>query len=156
MKRIGAVFFLFFAGVMISFFLVLRASINPEKQIIGIWQEVDWDYENSYSVKDDSSHMVKAEISKDLIIHEAETWRFLPNGVLQLSGEKGYENLEWRVKGRGHILQLKHAKTRIENYNIDLLNDSTMVINFEVDLEVRGIAKLTFKKSKQQYAKEIQ
>lgn len=155
MKKVGAVFLLFFIGVMFCFVLVLRASINPEKQILGTWEEVDWDYENNFSVKDDSSHDVKTELSKDLIIHKREIWKFLPNGVLQLSGEDGYENLEWRVKGRGHILQLKHQKTKIENYNIDLLNDSTMVINFEVDLEVRGIAKLTFRKTKIQYATKI-
>jgi hypothetical protein len=52
--------------------------------------------------------------------------------------------VRWKLKGRGHILELEYDNRIVEHYNLTELNDNTMVLNFDSDIQVKGIAKLTF------------
>lgn len=129
-----------------------KTAINPEKTIVGEWKEMNWEYEKSDKFLGNSgigkaiSDLEKTEIAKDLVIHEAETWTFEPNGNLKLTNDKSAKSVKWVLKGRGHILQLKYDKGTTENYFLTHLDDHRMVLNLELDNQARGIAKLVFKK----------
>lgn len=145
--------FIFICGLL-SFGLTafFKTGKNPEKTILGAWKEMDWEYEKTDKFLANStigktiSDLEKTEIAKDLVIHEAETWTFEPNGNLKLKNGKTSKSVKWVLKGRGHILQLKHAKEDTENYQLTHLDDHRMVLNIELDNQARGIAKLVFSK----------
>ncbi|MBP6619041.1 MAG: hypothetical protein KAX81_03595 [Leadbetterella sp.] len=145
--------FIFICGLL-SFGLTafFKTGKNPEKTILGAWKEMDWEYEKTDKFLANStigktiSDLEKTEIAKDLVIHEAETWTFEPNGNLKLKNGKTSKSVKWVLKGRGHILQLKHAKGDTENYQLTHLDDHRMVLNIELDNQARGIAKLVFSK----------
>ncbi|MCO6358507.1 lipocalin family protein [Roseivirga pacifica] len=146
--------------------LVLLAStksrfLAPDKLIVGSWEEVSWEYEK-VNHKGGSSFEIdekqKQEITKNLVIHQSETWEFNDDGSLIFyDGEKVKESLAWNVKGRGNILELIHNNKTLEDYEIQEITKDSLVIHFHSDLQVRGIVKLTFKRKRtEKYAQEIQ
>lgn len=148
-----ALIIIFISGfALIGLTAFLRTAINPEKTIVGEWKEMDWEYEKtdkflgSSAIGKSISDLEKAEIAKDLVIHQAETWTFEPNGNLKLKNDKNAKSVKWVLKGRGHILQLKYDKGTTENYFLTHLDDHRMVLNLELDNQARGIAKLVFTK----------
>lgn len=136
-----------------SFLIMIFLAESPEQVIVGEWTEQAWEYERVNKANGDSvptkeiTDEVKHLIGQNLIIHQAETWQFLPNGKLKLLGDKANKTASWNIKGRGHILTLQYQNTNFENYNISELTDTSLVINFDADIEVRGVAKLIFKKT---------
>lgn len=143
-----------YISILLSLILVLAIlfianSESSEKIVLGDWKEVSWHYEKLNSVDLASHHSgdgLKDEIYNSLIIHKAEKWQFLPDGTLQLHGDVD-EKLHWTIKGRGHILELTHADGRVEDYQIEMLNDRLLVVYFSFDLQIRGIVKMTFLKA---------
>jgi hypothetical protein len=137
-----------------SFTLLINSSASPEKVILGEWEELSWEYERVNINTSDSADYkiitedVKELIGQDLIIHQAEKWVFMPDGTLKLIGQNEEKTIRWRLKGRGHILQLKYANDTVENYSLTELDADKMVLNFESDVHARGIAKLTFEKKR--------
>jgi hypothetical protein len=126
-------------------------SQSPEKKIVGLWSEKSWEYERVNKVGDTNSKEITDDVKKiigqHLLIHEAETWQFLPNGKLLLKSGSTERLVDWKIKGRGHILQLKYDDNIVENYNLTELDNNTMILNFDSEIQARGIAKLTFEKS---------
>lgn len=145
----------------LSIFIILRNAKNPETILVNKWKELSWEYEMVNNIDSNTTHFkeisneVKTLIGENLVIHRSETWQFLPNGKLILQGPDGIKTVNWRLNGRGNILELKHMNTK-ESYNISELTDTTMVINFDTDLEVRGIAKLSFTSINNNYDIKIQ
>lgn len=137
----------------VAFSGAISKVASPEEVILGEWQEKKWEYEMVYTksdievLKETLSEDVKDQLGKHLVIHTAEKWNFLPDGTLQLIGNEDEKIVHWRLKGRGHILELKYNDGVTEHYNLTLLDQSTMVLNFDSDIQVRGLAKLTFEKS---------
>lgn len=135
-----------------SFVIMITTSENPENKILGEWKELEWEYEKvdklekKNIINEFSSDNIREAISEHLVFHQAETWVFLPNGRLKLQGPQSETIVSWRIKGRGNILQLKHENSIVENYNLTQLDNNKLVINFEADIQARGIAKLTFEK----------
>jgi hypothetical protein len=153
MKPTFIISFISLAGI-IPFFILINFSSSPERQILGEWDELTWEYERVNITSEDSldrkaiTDDVKELIGQDLVIHQAEKWVFLPNGRLKLISENEEKTIGWRLKGRGHILQLKYSNDTVENYSLTELDKNRMVLNFESDVHARGIAKLTFEKKK--------
>ena len=141
-----------FATGLMSFVVMIQAAPSPETLILGEWKELKWEYEKVNKIEDtlnykDISEEVKNKIGQHLIIHQAENWRFLPNKRIVLIGENSIKHASWRIRGRGHILQLKYDDNNsIENYNITELSEEHMVLNFDSNIQAKGIAKLTFEK----------
>ncbi len=137
---------------LLSVAMLRMHSQHPARLIEGEWKELQWEYEQVNRADTENAHFkrigeeVKALIGEKLVIHKSEVWRFLPGGQLQLEGQQGHKTINWKLSGRGHILELKHRGAK-ESYNVVTLNDSLLVIHFDTDLEVRGIAKLTFIKT---------
>lgn len=134
-------------------FWVIGQMESPEHLILGTWKEQSWEYEKAYNTaalrvmnRDTISQRVKDQLGRHLIIHSAETWDFNPDGILLLHGHDTTKQVRWKLKGRGHILELEYADRVIEHYNLTELSEDMMVLNFDSDIQVKGIAKLTFNK----------
>ena len=92
-----------------------------------------------------------------MIIHRAETWQFGPDRRLTfLENGKVSEDLKWSIKGRGHILELQHKNAIVEDYQVVDISEDELVVQFNFDLQVKGIVKMTFKRiPKKEYAQKI-
>lgn len=133
---------------------------STETLILGDWKEVSWKYEkvnHDNKIAFDINDYQKEEICKNLIIHEAETWRFSPNKKLEfLENGKIKEDLKWNIKGRGHVLELKHQNSIIEDYQVVDVTRDELIVQFNFDLQIRGIVRMTFKRiPNKQYAQKI-
>jgi hypothetical protein len=154
----GKVILFFLFGLVLAVVMnreaILESLNHPEKELLGIWDEVDWQYDKVDKLQGSTSVLkeklrfdIKNQISNDLIIHEAEQWHFKNNGNLILKNKDGNEEVvEWRLKGRGHILKIKHISGLVEYYQIHQLDKNTLLLHFENDNHARGLVKITFKK----------
>lgn len=133
---------------------------SPEETILGEWEEIIWEYEmghkkgNTESLENAVSNDVKKQLGKHLVIHSSEKWEFFKDGRLKLIGDNFERIVFWNLKGRGHVLEIKYDDGITEHYNITKLNKNTLVLNFESEIQTRGLAKLTFGKT-QADVKEI-
>lgn len=153
MKKIFAIL-IGLSILLLSSAFVLIEYEGPETLIVGDWKEVSWEYEKmdhgqskeTSWIKDIDEHQ-KREISKSMIIHEAEIWSFDKDGGLRLANDvSDVEQVTYQMKGRGNILKLIHDNQRLEHYEIQQLSKDSLVLYFNFDLNVRGIVKLTFER----------
>ncbi len=127
---------------------------NPEKKIEGVWKESVWEYEkvdkNDTVSKDfkNLSNYVKEIASQNLVIHKTEKWIFKSNKKLILKGKDTTKELTWNIKGRGNILELKYNDNTLEHYTLTEISNDRLVLNFNTNTDIRGIARLTFEKTK--------
>jgi hypothetical protein len=137
--------------ILLSLGILLASVTNsPEEIIVGKWKEAEWTYEISdLNVEDKKLHPtdIKELVGQELMIHKSEKWEFLPNHkVIFYKKDKSKIVADWRIKGRGHILKILYDNGNIEIYDIKELNKDEFIINFDIGMEVRGIAKLIFKR----------
>ena len=144
---------LVFSFVACLYFTLLSLQESPEVNIVGEWREVSWQYEKLDTVEESGASLdymltdqIKNQISKDLIIHKAETWRFAENETLEMTGSNSSKSIHWNLKGRGNILQLKGPENTVEHYQIQELSLDRMVLHFSFDMQVKGIVKMTFER----------
>ncbi len=133
--------------IFISLSLVLVTSLaigfvihfNPERMIEGQWQETGWSYENI-----DKQDLVYHDI-KLTRKHESESWKFVAGNLLYFyNGAEVASKATWKIKGRGHILQITYDDGQTEIYDIKELNKQELILNFDIGMESRGIARLVF------------
>ncbi len=143
-------------GVVLFTFTRLKIQ-TPEDLLIGDWSESSWQYERvaklahkRESCSDSLSEALKEHLGKDLFLHENETWTFYPDGRLKISVPEGpRKNYFWRLKGRGDVLVIKDENRQpMEHYKITQINKKTLTLNFELDIQVKGLARMSFKKAK--------
>lgn len=139
----------FFALLIIicTISIIISQSSSPNDDLIGKWEEVSWNYEKApqRQSKEINSNQL-SEITKNLIIHEAEIWEFNRDGSAVLYGRNSnVEKITWTLKGRGHILKLNH-KNSTEHYQLYQISDDKLVIHFHTDLQAKGIVKMTFQR----------
>lgn len=147
--KLWAIYITIFLVLLVSFTIMISSNPHPEDVISGEWEEISWEYEkvnkpDKATIRDYSSAEIKKMIGQDLVIHEAEKWSFMANGKLKLEGKNNTKTVEWRIKGRGHVLQIKYDNGIVENYNITFLKNNTLVLNFDLEVKAKGIAQLTF------------
>ena len=148
---------------LLVIFVVTAFSINffsaaPSSLIAGKWSEKEWKYElidthemvEGYVKGDKVKRLpesIEKKIREDVLLHQAEDWEFLPDGSLLLyKNDSEVIEAEWRLKGRGHILYIKYKDGNYEYYDIKELNEKEMILNFDIGMEVRGIARLVFER----------
>jgi hypothetical protein len=140
-----------FVGVAALYFTLLSMQQVPESDILGEWKEVSWEYEKVDSLIDSDFDIrltdhIKSQIAKELIIHEAEIWKFASDKTLEMQGDMLSQSLNWKLKGRGNILQIQREDSLQEHYQIQRLDENRMVLHFNFDMQVRGIVKITFER----------
>jgi len=143
-------FVLFLLGLM----LVFLKEENPEKLIVGKWKEVEWQYEKTDKKSANRKELktfpaeLKEQIGSEIVIHSAEKWEFLPKNILKLkTQEDSVFYAQWHLKGRGHVLQIKYGDNEVEYYDIKELNDDFLILNYDLGMEIKGVAKLIFKRN---------
>lgn len=151
-KPMWPVYVLLLLVTLVGFAWVKSHVPGPEQMIVGTWREQSWEYEKVNTPadkqrlkdRDTIAQSVKDQLGKHLMIHSAETWKFHPDGTLTLEGSNTAKVIHWKLKGRGHILELEHRDHTVEHYNLTALTNEQMILNFDSDMQVKGIAKLTF------------
>lgn len=145
----------FFSLCLFFFLVLITSSKSPEESIVGVWKEVSWEYEkvdkssSGESITKQIDDNLKNEIIENLIIHKAEMWHFTNNGRLILyNGDKPAQELQWKLKGRGHVLKLNHHDNKTEFYDLYELTNNKLVLYLDIDMQVRGIVKMTFQRVK--------
>lgn len=128
---------------------------SPEDILVGNWSESSWKYERVASpehkkgaCEDSLSSSLKEYLGKSLFLHENETWSFLQNGELHISSpDQTPKILHWRLKGKGDMLVIKDENMNpMEHYKITHINKDSLSLSFELDIQVKGLASMTFKK----------
>lgn len=140
--------FIPFFLIFLSLFIVVAFFDSPEETICGQWEEVDWKYEK---VDNRPATMLSyKDLAEEAIIrHEAEFWEFNPDRTFRIS-RKDRSDIHgtFSLKGRGHLLKLVYeGGEKTEKYEVNELTNDEMVLIVTIDgFEVRGIAKLIFKR----------
>jgi hypothetical protein len=126
---------------------------------MGCWKEVDSRYEKVVVDRDDApvgppvgrwNDGVRSREYPDrhVVRHDSEYWNFRPRGEVDVVSERGeVVHGRWRLKGRGHAMTLRFPQfDGFEVYNIEELDEHEMVLHYDVGVEARGIARLTFRR----------
>lgn len=147
-------------GLLVSGIVIIFNYRSSQDLLVGKWEEVSWEYEKVNHNGDLTNFVIdegqKQEICENMIIHKAEIWNFDSSGNLILeSSEHLPEKLKWKVKGRGHILELQHGDNSLEGYQIQEISEDTLIIHFNCDIQIRGIVKITFKRLKENHATKV-
>jgi hypothetical protein len=133
--------------------VLVGCGTNPESLLLGKWDEVAWSAEKV----DDYDHSTPRWIDgvsfpefaqRRIVRHEAEKWVFQPERVLEIVLRDGRRlQARWRLKGRGHVLTIRYPDTgELEVYDIKELTRDRLVLHYDMGMEVRGIAKLEFRR----------
>lgn len=152
-KYWGAIIaFICFAG-LVGFFIKFTITRNPATEILGTWEEKDWSYEKFDGFLPRNQRMVdginmRYYSHRDIMKHEFESWRFSEDSIYIVKEGKVIETAHWKLKGRGHILKILYSDGSFELYDVKELNDDELILNYDIGMEVRGIAKLEFKRKK--------
>jgi len=160
MKKVATIFFLLFLLVTTAAVVVVKGR-GAERNLIGVWEKEGLDFERvnfeGHEIKSIILQAQENEISHDLIVDRINMWEFSRDNLKVINNtKKENNNLTWKLKGRGHILEITDNKTKsVESYQIQELSDDKLVVFANIDLQVRGIVKITFKKNKPNYAKKI-
>jgi hypothetical protein len=121
--------------------------------LVGCWRESEWKFER---VDGDVRSMgrwsdgVRLRAYPDRLVaqHEAETWVFRDDRILEIVSRSGQrKRARYRLKGRGHMLTLRPSgASGLEVYKLEDLDGDRLVLDYDVGMEVRGIARLTFER----------
>lgn len=125
---------------------------SPEQQLIGHWEESGWAYEKldapSASLRRSEGIRIEAYEGRSVALHEAESWDVRADGSLQVTLVDGSRrHARWRLKGRGHVLTLRYADGSAEVYDVKDLDATRMTLHFDLGVEARGIARLSFRRA---------
>lgn len=128
---------------------VLGCGDNPEDLIVSRWEESSWIYElidrHPYEVRRVDGIRLDVFDERTVTRHEAEYWNFRADRTFEIQLKDGTKRTgRWRLKGRGHILALRYAGGEVEVYDVKELSDDELVLNFDMGMEIRGIARLGF------------
>lgn len=151
----------FYKAFIFSILLVVMTFVmisldKKEENLIGSWKEIEWTFEQNrnphVTINDNADTLsadVKAEIGRHLLIHAAENWKFNANNQLYIRKSDEEKNLcRWYIKGRGNVLEIMNPDNNItETYEIVHLSKDSLVLSFEVDLQLQGLAKMKFKRT---------
>lgn len=140
---------LFFTSIAVVALAMTGKEFNPEKEFMGSWNEIDWNFKEAEKSVVTNLGLLKSspkESSNSIRIHSAKNWDFKPNGVLILHDETESKSLEWRLKGRGHILEITDGQVT-EFYDINSLSENKIELNFIAPSYVKDHAKLVIERT---------
>lgn len=157
MPNMRTLVFSLFLLLSIGTYSFIRLQLpSPESFLLGEWNEREWNYERfsntEFLQQHDSNNVVLTHVpstEKGLLFHEHERWEFNKDGLLQIvDNQEQVHAYKWCLKGKGDVLLIKnHNDEVLEHYKITHLDKDSMVLNFELDIQVKGLARLTFKRN---------
>ncbi|MEJ5056521.1 hypothetical protein [Sphingobacterium sp. MYb382] len=136
-------------GVLLIVSLTSVISLqSPERLIQGTWKEKAW-----YIEKGESSgpmlinqQGLRNEILTDLELLHYGIWDFQKHKLTTYGMKQEGSSVEWLIKGRGHILELRKAGKRIETFQIQQINDDLLELHLNFDLQVKGVMKIVLER----------
>jgi hypothetical protein len=136
------------SALCLSLFVVACGE-HPESLLTGRWREAGWEYEKVAAKPVRGKWIDGIDLppvtERPVVHHEAEYWDFRPDGRLLITTRGGdTQEARWRLKGRGHVLTLRSPEEGFAIYDVKELTSTNLVLNYDVGMEVRGIARLTF------------
>ena len=140
--------------VLISIGIITKIHLHPNNKLLGSWKEIEWHYVKANDITKKGlqdkiiiDEVLREKISKHLLIHKSEKWEFYKNGHLIIHKFNVDDiHAKWVLKGRGTILKIIYENDIVELYQIKKVNKTTMVLQFENDIHVKGIVRIEFKK----------
>lgn len=121
---------------------------EAQYSLTGMWTEQNWEYEapSAINLKNSTSGVkpIGASTPNYLVVHQSEIWQFDKNGNLYIHSPQSIKEAKWSIKGRANVLVLYYPNGMREHYNISHISTDSLVLNFESQIQARGIAKLTF------------
>lgn len=131
-----------FFQVLLIQALFCACTDNPEDKILGSWLETKWEYED-YKIK-----QLKEHDPRIVRRHQTERWIFNADESFIIVKKNGEEITgRWSLLGRGHILKLHYDENdEVEVYDIKELNHEELVLNIDIGMEIKGVARLFFTK----------
>ncbi len=152
----------FVAFLILISVLMVTYYENPERLIRGEWEETAWHIERdnaSDTISMDSPiyQGLKNEILKNVQALQLGVWKFNSDGTLRSQDLAQKGDLEWFIKGRGHILELRKDGKSMESFQIQTINKDKLVLHLNFDLQVKGIIEIVLERKDNinQYAKKI-
>ncbi|MBD1426528.1 hypothetical protein [Sphingobacterium arenae] len=152
--------YLLLALLLIGASFIIRHAESPERLIQGEWIEKEWRLEKDNASVVEESQMqsrLKKEILQNVEDLHFGIWIFEEDGILKSTSSKHNDAIEWFIKGRGHVLELRRDGRTIESFQIQKISKTTLVLHLNFDLQVKGIIEIVLEKKEQsdQYAKKI-
>jgi hypothetical protein len=144
-----------FAVILVMLFVpsTFGCGHDPEEELLGCWTETGWAYEradenaSTGAFWNDGIRPRQYPV-RNVVRHESELWRFEPRGRLHIGAVDGATGeARWRLKGRGHVLTIRHPDERFEVYDIKQITRDSLTLHFDMGMEVRGIARLDFQRT---------
>ncbi|MDR2282343.1 MAG: hypothetical protein LBE37_04005 [Sphingobacterium sp.] len=146
-------------GLLMLSLFTLISSKSPELLIQGTWREKEWNIEkgNDTATTNVIASGLREEILKDLELLHYGIWDFNDNRLTTYDMKQAGTSVEWLIKGRGHILELRREGKRIETFLIQQIDENTLELHLNFDLQVKGIMKIVLERVTQteKYAKKI-
>ncbi len=147
--KIRIALILLFTSISVIVLAFIGNKYNPENEFVGSWDEIDWNIKGAEKSVVTNLGLVQPPTEEDrdsIRFHTAKSWQFRPGGVLILQDKHEEKELEWRLKGRGHILEITDGIVT-EYYDINLLSDEKIELNYIAPSFVKDYARLVIKRS---------
>ncbi len=147
--KIRIALILLFTSISVIVLAFIGNKYNPENEFVGSWDEIDWNIKEAEKSVVTNLGLVQPPTEEDrdsIRFHTAKSWKFRPGGVLILQDKHEEKELEWRLKGRGHILEITDGVVT-EYYDINLLSDEKIELNYIAPSFVKDYARLVIKRS---------
>jgi hypothetical protein len=141
------------AVLAFALLFALGCGEDPEDLLANRWEESSWFYEKldqpPNEVRRFEGIRIEAFEGRTVVRHEAEYWRFFSDRSFEIALKDGTQRSgRWRLKGRGHILTLRYSSGEVEVYDIKTLTPDELVLHFDMGMEIRGIARLGFSRTR--------
>ncbi|WP_313386412.1 hypothetical protein [Chishuiella sp.] len=156
---------LIYISLFIAAIVALTIVINgrrTEDNILGSWHKESLEFERvnyeDHQIKSYISQIQDKEIGHELMIDNVDNLVFEKDSQLKIKNNEKQQKdkLSWKLKGRGNIIEIKDLTTNNkESYQVQELSKDKLVVYINLDLQVRGIVKITFTKNNTTYAKKI-
>lgn len=154
--------YIFIALLLIGSSLVVMYHENPERLIQGEWVEKEWRLEKDNASGELASNSqlqegLRKEILQDFQELHLGVWKFEGNRSLLSADPNQSSDIEWLIKGRGHVLELRKNGKQMESFQIQQISDDRLVLHLNFDLQVKGIIEIVLERKdpSDQYAKKI-
>jgi len=147
-------------------FLLIGASLivmhfeSPEKLIQGEWVEKEWRLEKE-DLHGTDDLQIQAALRKEILRNVEDLhlgiWKFYENGTLRSTTPEQGSEIEWFIKGRGHVLELRREGKQIESFQIQQISKDRLVLHLNFDLQVKGIIEIVLERKErgEQYAEKV-
>ncbi|WP_313376827.1 hypothetical protein [Chishuiella sp.] len=159
--KIILIYISLFLAAIVAITVVVKGRMTEEK-ILGSWHKENIEFERvnhqDHEIISYISQIQDKEISHELMIDKVDNLIFEKDSHLKIKNNNRKQNdrLSWKLKGRGNIIEIKDLKTNNkETYQVQELSSNKLVVYMNLDLQVRGIVKITFTKNNTTYAKKI-